>query len=242
MNSYTYKTSYYETDYWSLIPTGHLLRLAMHAIMLQTSAEGLTPERLRGGLDSIWMLARARFYQDAPIYGEGELELRVSPRSIDYGTYARGIDFLVSGERAARCELASTLVNLAERRIVRPRVLEEFWGHAQPPENSVRVPRLVIKKELAKIRDYTVSYRDCDYNQHFNSSSYIDLVSELAGYYEGEAQIIKYMQIDYNSEALPGETLVLLGNTREGAGIIKGEHESGSVCFCAEYELKKAKD
>jgi|GEM_PF-1190084 len=238
MGSYIYRTNYYETDYWSLIPTGHLLRLAMHAITLQTDAEGLAPERIRGELGALWMLARARFYQYAPIRSERDLELRVSGRSIDRGTYARAIDFFDAGEKLARCELASVAVNISERRILRPRVVEDFWEHSEPPENNVCVPRLKLRAELPKIKDYTVSPRDCDYNRHFNSSNYIDFVSELAGFYEGGPKILEYLQIDYNSEALPGQRLSLEGELNGATGSIKGVHEGGSVCFAAEYKMR----
>jgi len=236
--SYFYDLSYYETDYWSLIPTAHLLRLAMHAMMQQTDAESLSVERIHGELGFFWMMARARFYQSAPIYSERKLEVRVSGRSIDRGTYVRGIDFYSEGEPVARCELASIAVNAAERRILRPQVVEDMWQHPEAPQNTLQVPRLNIKGELDTIRKYAVSYRDCDYNGHFNSSNYIDLVSELGGFYEGEPKIMEYLQIDYNSEALPGRTLVLLGRTRENSGVIRGEHESGAVCFCSEYRMK----
>lgn len=239
MTGYPYEIRPLETDIFDNVPPSHMIRACLYGNMRQSEAEGLPSERLYDELGAVWMLARLKLLQLAPLHTGDCPELRVTSRAIDGGTYIRCVDVWLNGRSAARAELVYIVVRLADRHILRPAAVEEMWQNPRPLYEAPVIRRLRSPKELEDLGAVTVRYCDCDKNGHFSSPNYANLVCDAVGYWSGRPKLMESLQIDFSSEVKPLGSLRLLKAAEGERHMVVGKKEDGVTAFLAECLLRE---
>ena len=230
----------FETDIFGFVPVSTLLRLSAEAAMRRAEFEGWSQE-IMAELGAVWMIAKIRMEQFCPVWGDDELILSVSPRSLDRATYLRAVDIECGGERMARIITATAPVSLEQRRIIRLSVMEEAFCHVVgPPEELGQVGRVTLPEEIERLGSFAVRYSDCDVNGHMSAAKYADVVSEFSGLWRESPRFMRELCIDYSAECLPKSEMGVYGCSEpDGTGYMKGVSADGAVHFSARYELSE---
>jgi len=237
MQSFPYVIKPFETDIFGTVPPSMMMRISIYATSLKAVAEGLHPEWLFERLGAVWMLARIKVNQDRPVY-EGEIELQVSSRSINGGTYIRNVNIVCGGVTAASAQIVFILVKLKERSIIRPAVLERELGCNDAPIELPPLKKVMLPQDMSGAGIYVVEYKECDSNGHLSSSNYADIICEHCGYWRGEQKIMRSLQIDFNTEFRPEITIEITTSVQNGISYMRGAHSSGKTGFAAVWKIE----
>ena len=237
MTAYDYEIRPLETDIFDNVPPSRMIRACLYGNMRQSEAEGLPNERLYGELGAVWMLARLVLTQRAQLHTGDCPALYVTSRAIDGGTYIRCVDVVKDGVSVAAAELVYIVVRLADRHILRPAVVEEMWQNPRPLYTAPPIRRLRAPQAAEALESVTVRYCDCDKNGHFSSPNYADLVCDAVGYWSGKPKRMDRLQIDFNSEVKPLETIQISRADTDGGYTIMGKKDSGVTAFLAACTL-----
>ena len=141
----------------------------------------------------------------------------------------------VDGEPAVRSTSSWVVMNIAERRVVRPDFLTEFVSmEPQSTDHAIEEPaaKVVLPREaeMTQIGAHRVQFSDVDYNHHANNVKYtawaMDALPEELVY----NKLLKELTINFNREARPGETVTLWhALAPDGAHIIEGRVDDHQV-------------
>jgi acyl-CoA thioesterase FadM len=239
MTGYPYEIRPLETDIFDNVPPSHMIRACLYGNMRQSEAEGLPSERLYDELGAVWMLARLKLTQSAPLHTGDCPELRVTSRAIDGGTYIRCVDVALQERSVAKAELVYIVVRLADRHILRPAAVEEMWQNPRPLYEAPVIHRLRAPGELEDLGSVIVRYCDCDKNGHFSSPNYADLVCDAVDYWRGAPALMESLQIDFSSEVKPLGRLQILRAAAGDRYMVVGKKDDGVTAFLAECTLRK---
>ena len=235
MNGYPYEIRTWETDLFKTVPPSGLLKACVHGNTQQSEIEGLSAEKFRKDLDAVWMIAGARLRQSEPIYERDMLEVRVDSRGIEGCSYVRPIEVYKAGHKIAQVKLVYIAVRTDDRCILRPSAVEECWKNPRPLSKSEVYRKLKALPFAESAGSVTVRRSDCDLNGHLSAFNYLTIVCEALGYWEGEPKLAEFIQIDFRSELLPGETVSLKKARSGGVDMLRGVKENGITAFAAEY-------
>jgi acyl-ACP thioesterase len=230
MREYSYKIMPYELDMYGNLPPSGIIKLCVDATRRRGEDDGLPAKRVLELTGGVWMIARLSVKQAKHIRALDEIIFRVHDVGTDRFTIIRNIDLLRNGETIAVARLCYIVVSPEERKILRPEAIAGLWEFASAPSPSEGISRIRVRGELLPMLETSVRYSECDINGHFNSAKYADLICEGAGFGHKES-LMSALQIDYSSEFLPGEKILIFGD--KSSGIIKGEHADKTVGFTA---------
>ena len=166
----------------------------------------------------------AKIYR-LPVLGE-ELVLRTHPRGTMGVQFYRDYEFWSGDELLIRVMQTSVSVDPAEHKILRPKVFLSygvFFDEKVPREEKVEK---IAARDLPELGRRVIRYSDVDYNHHLNNTIYGDITMDYLPESLWEKQF-SYEQIDYVSEALLGEELVIRGGETEEGFLVQGYHERG---------------
>lgn len=145
------------------------------------------------------------------------------------------------GTRVGEAVTSWVLINVETRRPLRPSVLE-----GELPENQGLTPPMPLPSTLRIenaqcVEERTVRYSDVDINGHMNNAKYLDWVCDMLPMAKIRAQGICEWQVNYISEALPGERLALSLLEGPAHAFVQGKKQSdGRVAFEAKIVYGKA--
>ena len=237
---FTHEMMNFERDMYGYMPPSLLVRLCMYTTELQSTAEGVSNRWLLDTLGAVWMLARFRCEQTAPIRAGDVLELESTPRAIHGASYIRQVQARCRGREVASCSMVWTMVHLKKRCIVRPAELEALWDGAYPPVELPDLPRLRTPKDLPERCRTEARRSDCDVNGHLSSSNYADILCDVFGFWEGGPRLMRALQIDFRAEFLPGQEIILYGAKDEkGVWDVCGRHGDGGLGFSAQFSSEE---
>ena len=185
----------------------------------------------------VWVVARQHVRFDRPFLHRERGRIVTWHKGIQGLFYLR--DYLLldaNGEPAIRSTSSWVVMNIAERRVVRPDSLTGFasLGRQQSPDHAIEEPAAKVmpprEAEMTRIGAHRVHFSDVDYNQHANNVKYtvwaIDALPEELVY----NSLLKEMTINFNREALPGETVTLWhALAPDGAHIVEGRVDDHQV-------------
>ncbi len=106
------------------------------------------------------------------------------------------------------------IMDLKERKLKRT----EFIGIHYPEKITERA----IAGKLGKLKDFgklekaydkVIGYSDIDFNGHLNNSKYVDYIMDCFPIHEHVNHTIKSIDLNFNHEALPGDTITLSKDT-----------------------------
>lgn len=234
MQGYPYKIRSLETDIFGYAPPSLIARACMHGNSMQSDAEDMPMERLLNDFGAVWMLAKLKVWQEAPVLEGDELELCVSSRGIEGATFIRLVEVLRAGVLVARGKFVYVVVRLEDKRILRPPVIEASWKNPRPLSVSDPLQKIKIPEQMEEAGSFVVRCFDCDLNGHFSSPGYAALACETVGYWRSGPKLMKELQIEFNSELLPKEEVFISVAARDGRHIVRGVKRGGAVAFAAE--------
>ena len=236
---FAYTVLPFETDMYGCLKPSQLLRLCMHSCSVKQEAEGVGAALRNLIPGCAWMLARFCMTQDAPIRAEDALTLDCSERSVDGAAYIRQVRVYRAGAVVAECRFVWTLIDMNNRKILRAKNVETRMTEFPPPIELAPLPRLASPGDLTDFGSFPVRRSDCDQNGHFSSANYIDLLCDAFGFWKDGAALMKSLQIDYHSEFLPEELLLLSGKYGDDGCFARGCHADGRKGFSAFFRRQE---
>lgn len=107
---------------------------------------------------------------------------------------------------------------------------------------DIKLGGLKANARLELVHKRVVSYSDIDVNEHLNNAKYVDFVTDCFSLDEHKKHNINSIEINYNNEALPGDTITLYKDMSEAypnTVYIEGiNKEDDKLIFKAEMEVK----
>jgi len=237
MQSFPYEIKSFETDYYGAVSPKTMMSICIYATSLKAVSEGLLPEDLYDKHGAVWMLARINVEQYSHVH-MGAIELCVSSRCISGGTYTRRVDVVQNGNTAATAHIVFIVVNIEKRNIIRPSVIEDTWPNIIEPVKLSPVRKIILPDNMEQFGEYSVEYKECDANRHFSSANYAGLICERCGYWSGKQKLMTNIQIEFNAEFKPGESIELFKGSKGEMQYLRGIHSGGATGFVASWSVE----
>lgn len=234
MSDYYRKLYPMECDYNGFMSPALVLRQALDYFLEDIRRDGCDKSVLYPKLEAVWMISRMRFQQELPIGMWDEVCFRTHPRVIENGRYIFYVEVYKGEKLALWLDTAFMAVKVRERRTVPLEEIEPLW---RTP------PRQAQSKHLARMGDMDCTFRpggrhmvrfsDCDSNRHLTSPGYLALVCDELQFWGRDVHLMRFMQVDYASEVLPGTEIHFeLGRDGE-AYKLHGYKPDGKLAFSA---------
>ena len=188
--------------------------------------------------NAVWVLARmhVRF-----------LRLPVRYEQIQLETWHKGIcsvfflrDYRVRdavGNALIDATSSWVIMEKDERRMLRPdSLLDIIPPEPQQPGHAIETPaqKIVIPRgaALEKVADHPVRYSDVDSNHHVNNTRYTAWAMDCLPDDLTFDHALKEIEINFNREARPGETVSLFHAEADGAHYVEGRVADAQVFIC----------
>lgn len=187
----------------------------------------------------VWVLYRQRIMMHSyPTYGD-VLRITTWPGAIEGPIFPR--HFRIEREDGTLIGEASSswiLMDINTRRPMRPSALP---GTVVPNEERpapMPLPGMLRIQEATPVLDRSVRYSDVDVNGHMNNTRYVDWICDMMDYDQLVSRGLAEWQINYISEAKPGEAVQLLTQVDGDATLVQGKRaEDGRTIFEARVAL-----
>ena len=216
-----------------------LLGELQEAAVLAAEEGGFGREHTIREYGAFWMLARIWYRLERPVSMDDALTVRTWHRGGTGASMYRDFDLYIDGAPAGEAVSVWVLADVKSRRLLRLRdvsILEGTSGGTLCKD--MLLPRLRLPGELAGAERRTLHYSDTDINGHVNNTRYADFACDaLRADLFPRGSFVQQLQIGYNAECRPGETLSLL-TAREGERhFVRGVDDAGGVRFEAALTL-----
>ena len=203
----------------------------IHAAHLGFSRSSL----LENGM--MWVLYRLHVVMNEyPTYGDTLVET-TWPCAIEGPVFPRHFRFnRPDGTQVGKAITAWVLIDLKTRRPLRPAALPGTIPPSELPP-SLPMPGMLRIAGGTPLGSRTVLYSDLDINGHMNNTRYIDWVCDTLDLSALLSGTLKEFQINYISEALPGERIDLFAQTEGNTTLTLGKRGDGRTVFEARTVL-----
>ena len=225
----------YMVDRRKMLRPSSFLDLAQHMAVVGADRLDFGDDTL-GRFGCTWVLARQQ------VRFERSLRHKEPGRMLTWHKGLQGLFFIrdyqllgPDGEPCVNSTSSWVVMNLAERRVVRPDFLREVVSlDPQSPDNAIAEPAAKIglprDGELSMVGTHRVLWSDVDYNQHANNVKYTVWAMDAIPEELVEDKTLKGLTINFNREALPGETVELWhALAPDGAHIVEGRVDDHQV-------------
>lgn len=188
--------------------------------------------------NAVWVLARMRVCFE-------RMPSRYQPITLE--TWHKGInsvfflrDYQIcdeTGEVLVNSTSSWVIMDIDQRRMLRP----DGLTHIIPPDpeqarHAIEAPagKIVIPRgcPVEKVSDHPVRYSDVDSNRHVNNTRYtawaMDCLPDTLTFH----RTLREIEINFNREARPGETVELLHAEDGGAHYVEGRVGDNQVFIC----------
>lgn len=139
-----------------------------------------------------------------------------------------------NGELLTETKAEVTVLNLADRKLVRPNSIKGFdnFLYNFDLQNGCDKPtKLAFPETAEEVFTRETRFSDIDYNGHINNTVYADIVLDCLDS-ETLKKDIKWFEINYVSEVLPHETLEISVASEENTKLFSGSTQDRH-CFTA---------
>ncbi len=164
----------------------------------------------------------------------------------DFELRAKGdTDFEDKSKVLVSCTTSWIIMNMETRRLVRSDdVMKIVPSSTQCPDDAIveRCAKVVMPKDAEPelVGEHLVSYSDVDILGHTNNTRYVVWAMDCIDYEYASSTRVKELEINFNKETKPGETVSLyrfIQETETGKDIfIEGKIE-GKSCFCVKFQF-----
>lgn len=230
---------------------GHMRLSALLQIMQNMATEhaeilGFGGTFMQEQYNAFWLMARTSLSFTQSITAKDELEIYTTHRGVGKGvTIFRDYDFYVDGKQIGQATTAWVLVEITQKKIMKPTGFAELVTSAKPEKLKEVVPEKVRFPEvLEDVMTRTCTYSDTDINRHMNNTKYADIALDALGFEQFAGQYIADVQINYLTECFPGNTLSLCTAqqtdkaSETSTHFVLGKHENEEACFAFRLQMR----
>ncbi|MBQ9660943.1 MAG: hypothetical protein IJV37_06755 [Bacteroidales bacterium] len=225
----------YMTDRHRHLRADAFLNLAQHMAVIGADTLHFGDDQL-GKHGCVWVLARQHLRFERPVLHKEPVKMLTWHKGLDGLFFLRDYQLLdADGKPAVNSTSSWVIMNIAERRLARADFLSEIVStDPQSPDHAIAEPAAKVTMPRGtpaeRIGARIVRYSDVDYNQHANNVRYtvwaMDALPEELVY----DKFLKELTINFNKEALPGETVELYhALSPDGSHIVEGRVEGHQV-------------
>ncbi|MFC3039496.1 acyl-[acyl-carrier-protein] thioesterase [Virgibacillus xinjiangensis] len=156
-------------------------------------------------------------------------------------------DFVVRDQEGipiVRAVSAWVIMDLVERKIKRASHIPfDYPSDIIEPAIDYKLKKLKRGESMDTVYQKVIGYSDIDFNGHLNNSRYVDFILDCFPVKDHQTHEIKAIEVNFNHEALPGETIKLkkgMSNTDPKIMITEGINEDNQeVVFRAQLETRR---
>jgi medium-chain acyl-[acyl-carrier-protein] hydrolase len=238
-----YKVDVALVDFRKNVKLSALFLLFQDVAVLHASSLGLGMQDMQNKHNALWVLARMRLdVERYPSWGQG-ISLETWPNEPGRVEFTR--NFLVKdahGKILVRAISNWAIIDLSTRRLKKvDSVFPQELPFPQEKAIDTKLGRLRASGELSLVHKRVVGYSDIDVNGHLNNAKYVDFVTDCFSLEEHKKHEIKSIEINYSSEALPGDTIGLYKDTSQldqGIVYVEGSNKAdGTLIFKAKMRI-----
>ena len=211
----------YMVDRRKLLRPSAFLDLAQHMAVVGADRLNFGDDQL-GPYGCTWVLARQHVRFERPVRHKEACKIL---------TWHTGLGGLPSVNSTS----SWVVMNIAERRVARTDFLQEvvsFEPQSRDFAVEAAAPKVGLPRgeELELLGTHVIRFSDVDYNQHANNVKYTVWAMDALPEELVNEKSLKELTINFNREALPGETVELWhALAPDGAHIIEGRVEDHQV-------------
>ena len=228
----------YMTDVRNLLRPSAFMEISQEIATADARELEFDDPRLIAAHNAVWVLARMKMvFRRLPSRFE----------TVQLSTWHKGLSSLFflrdyrltapDGEPLVDATSSWVIMELDERRALRPDVVTDIIpedpvkpGHAlEIPAGKVAVPRGVA---MEKAGEHVVKYSDVDSNRHVNNTRYVVWAMDCLPQELTFGSALKELEINFNREARPGETVELFHAFADGAHYIEGLESGTRIFIC----------
>ena len=227
------------------IKTSALLRLFQKSAALDLENFKISDVDMHNN-NVAFVLSRMTVQMYNDIYFDDVITIKTYPRNIRGAAFIRDYAVYRGDELCCYCSSSWAIINTETRRLLRPDALEKFGKLVVSDENMMELP--VMRKKIddsSLFRTYvhTVPYSQLDVNNHLNNTYYADMIFDglEPELHSSDAQM--YIEINYRSEAVLGNKLVVSYYDAGNGDIDISCHNDNKndVCFTAYLSINGLK-
>lgn len=226
------------TDLFGYVSPWVLFQSINDFLAREMDLDGAGVERLLKEVGATWMLGQLLVEYDAPVRHSVPLEVRFHRRKSSGACSVRRMSVLDGGKELVRYTEKFLPVAFAERKVLPLSALDHLWqrpgGEMEESFGWIRLPAEMDLAEQVKVRNWW-----CDPNGHMTTYQYINLVCELAGYWDAGVRVLERLQMDFRGEFVPGERMSLYRAEENGVTYVSGMHDDGRLGFAASVKLSE---
>lgn len=237
-----YETEYSDCDMRGVIKPSAVLRLLQNAAV-RDSIEAGDPYTGLNAKQAMWVIARLRFRMARPVMAGERISVSTAIGRVvgivayrDYDIFdgdgnqigsAAGIMMLMDRETRKYAELRLTVGQ------------DTTAGTAR--SKTDRPQNFKIPGSAKAVGEYLFTYSDADINRHVANIRYADIAFDAYEMNTYERAFISEMQINYNHECFPGETVVIERAEDPDYYYVSGTKD-GVSRFDVRFKLEPAKN
>ena len=193
------------------IKVSALLRLFQKAAALDLINHGISDIEMHNN-NVAFVLSRMTVQMYKDIYFDDVIIIKTYPRELRGAAFIRDYIVYRGNDICCYCSSSWALIDTESRRLLRPEAFDRYGKLNVTDENLITLPvmrRKIDESSLFRTYVHTVPYSQLDINNHLNNTYYADMI------FDGlEPEIHKstenmYIEINYRSEAVLGNELVI---------------------------------
>ena len=225
----------YQVDRRKILRPSAFLDMAQHMAVVGADRLAFGDDQL-GPYGCTWVLARQHVRFERPFVHKEQGRILTWHKGLKSLFFLRDYQLLdAAGEPCVNSTSSWVVMNVAERRVVRPDFLTEFVSmEPQSPDHAIEAPadKVVMPRdvEVTQIGAHRIRYSDVDYNQHANNVRYTVWAMDALPEELVNTRMVKELTVNFNREARPGETVELWHAVdADGAHVVEGLVEGNQV-------------
>lgn len=226
------------TDLFGYVSPWAVLQGVNECLSRELDLDGVGVVRLLKELGATWMMGQLEVEYLAPVRHSVPLKVEVLPRKNSGVCCLRQAVVQSESEALMRYTGKFLPVSFAERKVLPLSALDTLWkrpgGGQVASFGWVRLPETMELAERETVRHWW-----CDPNGHMTTYQYLNLVCELAGYWNAGVRVLERVQIDFRKEFVPDEGMSLYRGVENGVTYISGIHDNGTLGFAASVKLSE---
>lgn len=230
----TYQIEFPDVDFMGNVKADVLFSKMSIVATKDAYQEHLYTDEMRGHYG--WIVAKQSLIFQKPIRLDDTLTIRTDSHHSHPVIFPRSYQLIVGNEVVARGYSIWTLIDLKNRRIIRPKSL----GLIVPEKDKMEEEPTTLfeSKDVTFDRCIPVVYSDLDTNGHMNNTRYIAHAFDLLDMDYIKEHRCTRIDINYKKEVRYGSHLNLYHVMHDDCFHVEG-YEDDEICFIIEMTMKK---
>ncbi|MFC2947988.1 acyl-[acyl-carrier-protein] thioesterase [Virgibacillus sediminis] len=249
VNSTLYKKDYHidlrDVDFKKKLRISTLFSYFQEIASLSAASLGVGIDDLEKDYGVAWILMRIKV--EVARIPELNEDITIETWAHEPGKLEFKRDFFVRDQQGTpiiRAVSAWVLMDLVERKLKRSSHIPfEYPSGREETAIDYELKKLKRVESMKTVYQKVIGYSDIDFNGHLNNSRYVDFILDCLPIIDHQTHEIAAIEVNFNHEALPGETIKLKkGISNKHTNIITTEginENTQKTVFRAQLEIRK---